>query len=74
MNSQEQYEYDLLVDRIAAVTNEYSRTVTELIRQKTSTEMELDRLKRLVYLLFRNHPDFKQLDVFYDDFTGAGIV
>lgn len=73
MNSQEQYEYNLLIDRLNHVTNEYSRTVRDIIQQKTRTEMELDRLKRMVYLLFRDHPDFQQLDVFYDDFTGAGI-
>ena len=74
MNSQEQYEYDLLLDRLNAVTNEYSRTVRELSRAKTSTELELDRFKKIVYLLFRKHPQFAELDVFYDGWTGAANV
>lgn len=76
MNSQEQYEYELLVDRLSAVTNEYMRTVMEISQQKTRTENELDRLLRLVYKVFGDHPDFEQITQYgyYDDFTGAGIV
>jgi hypothetical protein len=75
MNGQEQFEYELLIERLGAVMNECNRTVREISQQKTRVENELDRLLRHVHQVFGDHPNFDQLAEYgyYDNWTGAGI-
>jgi len=76
VNSQEQFEYQLLIDRISEMSMEFDRCLRELGQQKTRVENELDRFMALVYRVFGEHPDFAEIVDYgyYDDWTGAANV
>jgi hypothetical protein len=76
VNSQERFEYEMLIDRLNAVSDEYSRTVMEISMAKTRVENDYDRFMRDVYQVFGDHPDFDQLTAYgyYDGWTGAANV
>ena len=75
MNSQEQFEYNLIIDRMSEMSMEFDRCLRELGQQKTRVENQLDRFMRHVYRVFGEHPNFDELlDAgWYDGWTGAGI-
>jgi hypothetical protein len=76
MNGQERFEYQMLIDRLNAVSDEYSRTVMEVSMAKTRVENELDRFMRHVHRVFGDHPNFDELTDagWYDGWTGAANV
>jgi len=75
MNSQEQFEYDMLIERMNAMSVEYDRTIREIAQAKTRVENEYDRFVRHVYQVFGDHPNFDEITQYgyYDGWTGAGI-
>jgi hypothetical protein len=75
MNGQEEFEYQMLVERMNAMSFEFDRVIREISQAKTRVENEHDRLLTHLHKVFGDHPNFDMITQYgyYDGWTGAGI-